>query len=108
MPDGTPRAYGTPWQGKENFGENTSAPLGHVCFIERSDTNSCEQITPQEALKDVFNQLYIPREPIAATRTLGILNRILTTCTIWRIKCNMDISAAEVAYNTIFGGKNEA
>lgn len=30
-------AYGTPYCGKENWGQNTSVPLRAVCFIERCD-----------------------------------------------------------------------
>ena len=33
--DGSITAFGTPWNGKENWGENISAPLQGVCFIER-------------------------------------------------------------------------
>ena len=32
--DGTVTAFGTPWNGKENWGENISAPLRGVCFLE--------------------------------------------------------------------------
>lgn len=106
--DGNPYGYGSPWCGKENLSQNKKVPLKHVCFIERSNTNSCEQITPQEALKlGIFSQVLIPRNPDEATTTLALIDRLLKHCTLWRIKCNMDISAAKVAYNTIFGGNQD-
>ena len=104
--DDTPYAYGSPWCGKENLSTNTKVPLKHICFIERSETNSCEEITPPEALNSgIFNQVLIPRNAGGAVVTLGLIDRLLKQCKLWKIKCNMDISAAEVAYNTIFGVK---
>ncbi len=100
--DEVPFGYGTPWNGKENFGTTGKTPLKHICFIERSDKNSCEQITPEKALERIFNQIFIPKDPTATFDTLELLNKLLNYCTIWNIKCNTDIEAAQVAYNAIF------
>ncbi len=100
--DDIPYGYGTPWNGKEGLGTNKKVPLKHICFIERSEKNSCEKITAEKALKNVFSQIFIPKDPIAASNTLVLLNRLLEKCTIWNIKCNMDIEAAQIAYNEIF------
>jgi hypothetical protein len=53
----------------------------------------------------IFNQVLIPRNAGGAVVTLGLIDRLLKQCKLWKIKCNMDISAAEVAYKTIFGVK---
>jgi hypothetical protein len=108
--DGTPYGYGAPWCGKENLGKNTRVPLRHICFIERGENNTCEQITAKEALNmGIFNQFAIPRNQNGAVTTLSLIDQLLKNCTIWKIKCNMDISAAQVAYNAIFGSEqNEA
>ena len=108
--NGIPYGYGAPWCGKENLGKNTRVPLKHICFIERGENNSCEQITPEQALKmGIFNQFAIPRNQNGAVVTLGLIDRLLKNCSIWKISCNMDISAAKVAYNTIFRSEeNEA
>ncbi len=97
-----PYGYGTPWNGKEGLGTNIRVPLKHICFIERSEKNSCERIDAKKALKSVFSQIFIPNNPIAASNTLVLLNSLLKDCTIWNIKCNMDIEAAQITYNTIF------
>ncbi len=103
--DNVPYGYGTPWNGKERLGINGRVPVKHICFIERALKNSCEKITPETALKDIFSQIFVPSEPIAATKTLALLNRLLNDCEIWIIKCTKDIEAAEIAYNTIFKEK---
>lgn len=98
-----PIGYGTPWNGKERFGINGKTAVKHFCFIERSDINSCEKIEASQILNQFFGQIYLPKnEPIVISKMLNFANKFLKNITVWRIKCNMDISAAETAYNTIF------
>lgn len=102
-----PMGYGTPWCGKERYGINGKVPIKHFCFIERSDTNSCEKLNKADVLQLFFRQILIPiRNPVAVSKTLKLANMFLNNVTVWKIKCNMDISAAEVAYNTIFKENN--
>jgi len=98
-----PYAYGTPWNGKERLGCNMRTPVKHICFIERSENNYVEKLEPSEIIDLIFNQVYMPKDPIAVANTMGLINRFINCCSIWKIHCNMDISAAEVAYNNIFG-----
>lgn len=99
----TPYAYGTPWNGKEHLGCNMRTPLKHICFIERAEQNSCEKMDKNDAVNLIFNQVYMPKDPAAAANTIVLINRLISDCKLWKIKCNMDISAAETAYRTIFG-----
>lgn len=99
----SPYAYGTPWNGKERLGCNMRTPLKHICFIERAQQNSCEKMDKNDAVNLIFNQVYMPKDPAAAANTIVLINRLISDCELWKIKCNMDISAAETAYRTIFG-----
>ena len=103
--DDIPYGYGTPWNGKERLGKNARTPIKHICFIERSEENSCEKITSQQALKGIFSQLFIPQNPATAIKTLELLDKLLKAVDIWVIKCNTDISAAKTAYYKIFEGE---
>lgn len=98
----TPYAYGTPWNGKEKLGCNMRTPLKHICFIERSETNYVEKIESKDAIDRIFNQVYMPKDPIAVMNTMSLINRLIDCCDLWVIHCNMDISAAETAYKKIF------
>lgn len=102
-----PYAYGTPWNGKEGLGCNMRTPLKHICFIERSLTNSCEPMDKKDAVDLMFNQVYMPTDPQAAMCTMQLIDRLLSSCKLWKIKCNMDPQAAEVAYNTIFAEQHK-
>ncbi len=94
--------YGTPWNGKENLGCNGKTTVKHICFIERAETNSCEKMQDDDLVDRILNQVYMPHTPMGAIAAMQLVDRFLKNCEIWKIKCNMDISAAEVAYNTIF------
>lgn len=104
-----PYAYGTPWNGKEGLGSADRTPLRHICFIERAEENSCEEITVSETVDRIFDQVYMPHSAAAMSNTLSLINRLVSSVRLWKIKCNMNLSAAETAYNAIFKGaeKNE-
>ncbi len=97
-----PYAYGTPWNGKERLGCNMRTPLKHICFIERSETNFVEKADKKEVIDRIFNQVYMPKDPIAVMKTMQLIDRLLSSCDLWIIHCNMEKDAAEVAYKTIF------
>lgn len=99
----TPYAYGTPWCGKEHLGCNMRTPLKHICFIERADKNSCEPLDKSDAVNLIFNQVYMPKDPAAMMKTMQLIDRLLSCCTLWKIRCNMESDAAETSFNAIFG-----
>ena len=98
-----PIGYGTPWNGKEKYGNNSKVPIRHLCFIERAEKNSCERVESKQILELFFNQIYIPKNSaLNILNTLNLADSFLKKVDVWIIKCNMDIEAAEIAYNTIF------
>ncbi len=99
--DGVPFACGTPWNGKEFEGCNSKTPLRDICFIERSETNSTVPMNKDEAFDRLVNQVVMPKDPIKSMKMLSLLDMLFNSCNFWLIKCNRDIEAAEVAYNTI-------
>lgn len=98
----TPYAYGTPWNGKERLGCNMRTPLKHICFIERSERNYVEKANKQDVIDRIFNQVYMPKDPIAVMNTMQLIDRLLDSCSLWIIHCNMEDDAAKIAYESIF------
>lgn len=99
--DGVVRIYGTPWSGKEGWNTNTSAPLKALCFLERSAKNRIVRLSDGEALPLLFGQLAMPVEESAAMRLLDSLDRLLCTVPCYRLGCNMEPEAAQVAYDAM-------
>lgn len=100
---GVPYAYGTPWAGKENLQINDRVQLTDICFIERSPDNSASRADSTDHLGAVMQQILHPSEPAAAVKTLELLDRLLSVCNVWVIKCNVSEDAAITAHDTILG-----
>ena len=94
---------GTPWDGKHRLSCNNAVPLQAVCILERSTENHIRAITPSEALPMLLQQTYRPRDAAAMARTLSLVDRLAGAVKLWRLGCNMDIEAAEVAWNAMRG-----
>ncbi len=90
-------ACGTPWQGKENEGENKIVPLKSICILERSETNQLESLTFNQALPVLLQQTYRPRQTQALIETMKLI-KDLQQVKLYRLGCNMNPEAAEVAY----------
>ncbi len=97
--DGSARVYGTPWDGKHHLSANTSAPLRAVCLLERGAENAIRPVDKAEAMPMLLRQTYRPADPDALVRTLALLDRL--DVRLYRLRCNMDLSAAELSYRTM-------
>lgn len=91
------RAYGTPWAGSTQINVNASAPLKGVAFLERSQTNWIKRINPDEAMGLFMLQSYSPGAKPALVNALDLIVRFLKEVPIYRLGCNMESEAAQVA-----------
>ena len=91
-------AYGTPYNGKHRLGSNISVPLKAICILTRSADNHIEAVTKKEAYTMLIQQVYRPENGEKLMKTLGLLDRLADSVGLYRLGCNMDISAAKVAY----------
>lgn len=99
--DGRVFAYGTPWNGKEGLHENKKCELFSLCFLERGEENKIWQIG-NEALRLILTQTYMPKnDSVKMVMTLDLLDKILSKVKSFRLACNMDISAARIAYEEL-------
>lgn len=103
--DGNIYAYGTPWCGKEGYNVNCSVPLKAICFLERGETDEIEMIDKSLAAGKIIHQVIVPKSPQDIVSVLSMLDNVIRNVDIWKLKCTMNISAAEVSYNAMKGGK---
>ncbi|MBQ3133122.1 MAG: hypothetical protein IJC17_02465 [Clostridia bacterium] len=97
--DGNVYAYGTPWSGKEGWHTNAKAPLKALCFLERSEKNHIARISDGDTLPLLFSQLMMPTAEEELRLWLDSLDRLIRIVPCYRLGCNMDLEAADVAYN---------
>lgn len=99
--DGEVRVYGTPWDGKHHLSLNTSVPLVSIIDLERGEKNHIEKVDPMLIYPLLLQQMYRPKEPVALAQSLKILDQVMKQVHFYRLKCNMDIEAAKVAFETL-------
>lgn len=95
--------YGTPWDGKHRLSTNISVPLKAVCVLERSEKNRIEKVTAYSMYNMLVQQVYRPQNPQKLMKTLQLIDIFSENAELYRLGCNMDISAAEIAYNAMKG-----
>ena len=99
--DGRATAFGTPWDGKHHLSQNISVPLKAICIIQRSLKNSIEQITVPIAYPMLLQQVYRPLDGLALKKTLNLVDELTKSVSLWRLGCNMELTAAEIAYQAM-------
>jgi len=98
--------HGTPWRGKEELGGNLSAPLKAVCLLERAAHNHIRAASRAEAYPLLLQQIYRPADREAMRQTLALLDALCAKVKLYRLGCNMDPEAAEIAYHAMEEGKS--
>lgn len=99
--DGSLRVFGTPWNGKENWGENISAPLAAVCFIERGAENSIRLADEEDAVGRLMHQLYLRGSRESVTQQLLLMDALVRGVPYFVLTCNISDEAALLAWNTM-------
>lgn len=95
--DGVPMVFGTPYRGKEGYGVNEKGELKAIAFVERALENSASIVSPNDISSRLVTQVYMPREPMNALRTLRLADRLSRSVRLVEIRVNKDPSAAHVA-----------
>ena len=105
--DGSVTAFGTPWNGKEGWGVNASAPLGGICFLERGKTNAIRKAADEEVITKIAHQLYLRGTRTSVDLQLQLLDRLVTAVPYYVLSCTISPEAATLAYNTMKRNKEE-
>jgi hypothetical protein len=103
--DGKFYVYGTPWNGKENFGSNVKVPAKALCFLSRSKENSIGPIDTVSIVSKALNQTVRPKDAKLMSNLLELLDGFIQQVDTYDLRVNMEDEAALTAYNKIFGEK---
>lgn len=100
--DGVFNAYGTPWAGKTDINENTSAPLHAMVFIERAGGCSISPITPMEAIIRMMREVPLDVYKEQSDLLMNFFNKLFTSVPVYLLKCNISKDAVDVVKNQLF------
>ena len=93
--------YGTPWNGKENYGSNSCAVLDGIFLLKRSKINSVKKCDSKIALPFLLSQTLRYEDEKSVTNLLDFIDKILRTINIYILECNMELSAVETSLSAI-------
>ena len=94
--------YSNPWNGKERRGNNNSAPLKAVLFLNRALDNSYKKINNKEEIYiKMLSQIYLPRDKAKREKALKIADKLLKSINFYEINVNKDIESAKMTYERI-------
>lgn len=100
--------YSSPWNGKERRGNNISAPLSTVIFLNRGIENSYKKINNKDSIyTNLLSQIYLPTGKTKREKALKIIDIILEEINFYNINVNMDIDAAKMTYERIIRYETE-
>lgn len=94
-------AYGTPWMGKESRGKRGKAPLKALVFLEQAKQNSIEKLSLANTSMRIFQQVLIPNEEGAATKTLELLDNLITRLPSYLLKCDISEEAVKTSFERL-------
>ena len=100
---GTCYLCGSPWAGKEGWGNNTLAPLDGLIFLERANGAQCQmrRIPGSEALNPLFRQTIRPSTAAQLDACCSCFNALIAHAPLHALSCNPDLESAELAYRTL-------
>ena len=94
-------AFGTPWSGKNDVSVNTGVPLAGIAVLERNQDNEIERFNGLNAVRSIIKQVNRPSAMEYRQKLLELLDKLITQVPVWKLKCNMDVDAADVAYRNM-------
>ena len=97
--------YSSPWNGKERRGNNTSAPLKAIIFLNRGDNTYRKIDNKQEIYFKLLTQIYLPTDKSKREKALKIIDVLLKRLNFYEINVNKELDSASMTYERII--KNE-
>ena len=99
--DGAFYVYGTPWMGKSDIGNNVKAPVKAVYILRRGENNSAVRVRTGEVFKNILEATVVPTDRKNMEKLLELLDEFFSSVPLFLLTCNMDIEAAQVAYDAV-------
>ena len=94
-------AYGNPWQGKENLGENLNCPLKAIFVLKRDETNFVRRLSEIESLRSLLDSTIFPKDKEGRIKQLNCLDRLISKVPVFELQCNLEDEAVYTAVSAI-------
>ena len=98
--------YGTPLAGKEGWQENAAAPVRAILFLSRATEDCIRPLTAAEAFPLLYAAIPSAENTDRLSALLPLTSALLSSVRLFSVGVTPRISAAELAYRTIFQKEN--
>lgn len=88
--------YGSPWNGKHHLSNNKKVQIDTVCFLKRGEVDRVEPISPDEAVKLLFQQTVVPDDVTQKLKLFAILDKLLRNVKLYTIYCTNSVESAKI------------
>lgn len=95
--------YGSPWRGKEGWGENCSAPLGGIFLLRRGAQDRIVPAEDLEVLNTLLAATIYPEDPETTQKLLELVGMLMETVPIRALYCTPTYSAVQTVLQFIEG-----
>ena len=99
--DGKWFAYGTPWSGKNDLSANMKVEVAGIAILKRAETNSIKRVFGVEAISAILKQVNRPKNEIARSKVLELLDKLILNVPVWELNCNTELEAAKISYEAM-------
>lgn len=103
--DGKYYAYGNPWNGKHNIGENVRAEVKAICEIKRGEKNVIKRTEPKDIIPTILNQTLRFTNQDKMDKLLNLLDGLLNSADLYTLYCNVTREAVYTSYNAMVKGE---
>jgi hypothetical protein len=93
--------FGTPFSGKFAINVNEAYPLQGICFLEQREMNHIEELSETQAIVQLLEHIQKPNNPQRAMSLMDTFQQLLAKVSIYHMKCNKHIAAAQLSYDTM-------
>ena len=101
--DGCAMVYGSPWRGKEGWGENSNGPLGGIFILRRGDKDAVAEISDLDALNSLLSETIYPDDPSLTEKMLDLIGRIMESVPVRLLYCTPNPGAVQAVLQAIEG-----
>lgn len=100
---GRATAWGTPFAGKTDLQVNRGVPIKGICFLKQGNENRIRQLPETEALAQMLNNTWRPRNNRGMELLLDMLEQVVTGTRVYQMCCTPEREAAKLSYKVMKG-----
>lgn len=97
---------GSPWSGKTALNENIEVPLNSICFLSQAKTNSISEVSSQESLLLLLQNIHRPTTRKHYELVINNLEKVVNNIPMYQLRCNISSDAVDTVYKKIFKEKS--